>query len=57
MYVGAFLSGPGASQEAIVQQAKMHKAFKEDMHLQGKPEPKGDGILIFDEVKVVAQLM
>ena len=27
------------------------------MRLQGKPEPKGDGLLIFDEVKVVARLM
>ena len=35
----------------------MYRAFKVDMHLQGKPEPKGDGILIFDEVKVVARLM
>ena len=57
MCIGAFLSGPGVSEEAIVRQAKMYKAFKEDMCLQGKPEPKGDGILIFDEVKVVARLM
>lgn len=57
MCIGAFLSDPGASEEAIVRQAKMYKAFKEDMLLRGKPEPKGDGILIFDEVKVVARLM
>ena len=53
-HVGAFLSGPGASEEAILHQAKMYRAFKEDMHIHRKPEPNGDGILIFDEVKVVA---
>ena len=35
----------------------MYTAYKEDMRIQGKPEPKGDGVLIFDEVKVVARLM
>ena len=38
MCIGAFLSGPGASEEAIVWQAKIYKAFKEDVRLQGKPE-------------------
>ena len=27
------------------------------MCIQGKPKPKGDGVLIFDEVKVVVRLM
>ena len=31
LHVGAFLSGPGASEEAIVQQAKMYGAYKEDV--------------------------
>ena len=27
------------------------------MRIQGKREPKGDGVLVFDKVKVVARLM
>ena len=54
---GAFLTGPGACEEAIAKQARMYTVYKEDMRIQGKPEPKGDGVLIFDEVKVVARLM
>lgn len=54
---GAFLTDPGACEEAIAKQARMYTAYKEDMRIQGKPGPKGDGVLVFDEVKVVARLL
>lgn len=31
--------------------------YKEEHHKHGKTQPQGDGVLIFDEVKVACQLM
>ena len=56
-YLGAFLSGPGASEESIQKQAKLYKAFKDEQLAKHAHEPKGEGALIFDEVKVVSRLL
>ena len=49
-----FLSGPGAMEEAI---SKLYAKFKEEKVQKGFKTPRGDGVLVFDEVKVVSQLM
>lgn len=54
---GAFLSGPGAMEEAIYKQSKLYAAFKEEQQQKGLKVPRGDGVLVFDEVKVVSRLM
>ena len=53
---GAFLSGPGAMEEAIYKQSKLYAAFKEEQQ-KGLKMPRGNGVLVFDEVKVVSRLM
>ena len=57
--LGAFLNGPGVSEDSIQRQAKLYQAFKDDLQHQQPhaPEPKADGVLIFDEVKVVSRLL
>ena len=56
-YTGAFMHSPGASNACIVDQVTRYVAFKEQCCKAGKQEPKADGVVIFDEVKVACQLM
>lgn len=56
-YTGSFMHLPGASNICIVDQVARYITFKEECIRQGKQEPKADGVLIFDEVKVACQLM
>ena len=56
-YTGAFMHAPGATNVCIVDQVARYVIFKEECRKLGKQEPKGDGILLFDEVKVACQLM
>ena len=56
-YTGAFMHSPGASNACIVDQVTRYVAFKEQCCKAGKQEPRADGVLIFDEVKVACQLM
>jgi len=56
-YTGAFMHSPGANSVCIVDQIAQYVAFKEECRKNGKQEPKGDGVLIFDEVKVACQMM
>lgn len=56
-YTGAFLHEPGASSQSIARQAKVYKSFQAEKVKQGQHEPKADGVLIFDEVKVVSSLL
>ncbi|XP_065894808.1 uncharacterized protein [Dysidea avara] len=56
-YSGAFIHAPGASSACITDQVSRYVLFKEQCRLVGKHEPRGDGALIFDEVKVACQLM
>lgn len=56
-YTGAFMHSPGASNTCIVDQVARYVAFKEQCCKAGKQEPKADGVLIFDEVKVACQLV
>jgi len=50
-YTGTFLHSPGANNYCIVDQVARYIAFKEECWMNGKQEPKADGVLIFDEVK------
>ena len=56
-YTGAFMHDPGASSVCIAEQVARYVVFKEECHKSRKQEPKSDGVLIFDEVKVVCQIM
>ena len=56
-YTGSFLHDPGASSNCIISQLANYTIFKEECRKQGKRQPKGDGALIFDEVKVACQLI
>ena len=57
MYTGAFMHDPGARSDCIMDQVTHYVAFKEHCVKCGKQEPKADGVLIFDEVKVACQLL
>jgi len=48
---------PGARSECIESQVVRYVLFKEQCRVAGKQEPRSDGMLIFDEVKVACQLM
>ena len=56
-YSGAFMHDPGARSDCMVDQVAYYVAFKEHSIKSGKQEPKADGVLIFDEVKVACQLL
>jgi len=56
-YSGSFIYEPGASARCISDQVSRYLVFKEECRRLGKQEPKGDGALIIDEVKVACQLM
>ena len=56
-YSGAFIHAPGASSTCITDQVSRYVVYKEQCRIAGKQEPRGNGALIFDEVKVACQLM
>ena len=57
LHTGAFLHEAGASSSCITSQVANFMITKmTDLRME-KRELKGDGVLIFDEVKVVCQLM
>ena len=47
----------GQYQKRILDAARRYKAFQQQHKQEGKCTPEGDGVLIFDEVRVVARLM
>ena len=57
MYTGCFLHEGGASWDSIAKQVEMFQQFKTSQKALGKLEPLADGVLIFDEVKVISRLM
>ena len=56
-YTGAFMHDPGARRYCIVDQVSHYVTIKEHCLKSGKQEPRADGVLIFDEVKVACQLL
>ena len=56
-YTGCFLHDSGASWESISKQVEQFKQFKVTCSASGKLIPMADGVLIFDEVKVISRLM
>ena len=56
-YTGAFLHEAGASPESISKQVESYEALIKQCEKEGKLIPKSDGVLIFDEVKVVSGLI
>lgn len=56
-YTSSFLHEPGANDRCIVDQIAAYMVFKEEVRRSGKLEPQGDGVLMFDEVKVACQLI
>ena len=47
----------GSSHERMAKETERFTSFKLQHLAQKKKEPKGDGVLIFDEVKVISKLM
>lgn len=56
-YTGAFLHEPGASCESIKDQIAQFVLYCQQRQKDGKKESQKDGVLIFDEVKVINRLM
>ena len=56
-YTGCFLHEAGASWDCISQQVEMFEKFVTECKQSGKLLPCADGVLIFDEVKVISRLM
>ena len=56
-YTGCFLHDSGASWESISKQVEQFEQFKSMCKATGKLVPMADGVLIFDEVKVISRLM
>ena len=44
-------------EEAIYKQSQLYAKFKEEQVQKGLKIPRGDGVIVFDEVKVVSRLM
>ena len=47
----------GECQKRIADAASQYKLLQDDMKKKGQIQPEGDGVLIFDEVKVIARLL
>jgi len=56
-YTGTFLHEAGAASESIEKQVEMYEASIAQCKKEGKSVPQSDGVLIFNEVKVVSGLM
>ena len=47
----------GSSHERMAKETERFASFKQKCAVENKMEPKADGVLIFDEVKVISRLM
>ena len=56
-HTGAFLHEAGASLHTIAKQTEIYHAYVSTCEREGKSVPKSDGVLIFDEVKVITGLI
>jgi hypothetical protein len=56
-YTGAFLHEPGANSACIEDQVAQFVLHCEQRQSEGKLESKKDGVIVFDEVKVISRLM
>ena len=56
-YTSCFLHEGGSSWECISKQVSMYEKFKLECREARKPIPMSDGVLIFDEVKVISRLL
>lgn len=52
-----FLHHIGECQKRIAEAASRFKLLQDDMKKKGWVQPEGDGVLIFDEVKVITRLL
>ena len=56
-YTGVFLHEPGANSSCIEKQVAQFVLHCQRIKSEGKKESKKDGVLIFDEVKIISRLM
>ena len=54
---GAFLHEPGVSNQCVANQVAQYVLFKSNCEKEGKRVPQGDGVIVFDEVKIACELM
>ena len=56
-YTSGHNDPPGWCEEHIIEMLQQYTNLKKECLLQGKAQPKSDGIMIFDEVKVVSRVL
>ena len=56
-YTSCFLHEGGSSWDCISKQVSRYEKFKQECREAGKLIPMGDGVLIFDEVKVISRVL
>ena len=47
-----FSASPGINEESLLERAEKYEVFKEERVEAGYPRPVGEGVLMWDEVKV-----
>jgi hypothetical protein len=45
-------SSPGVNEESLLERAEKYEVFKDECVEAGYPRPVGEGVLMWDEVKV-----
>ena len=56
-FIGSNLDKPGWSEDHMIFQLQKYGNFQKVAEQDGRPAPLGDGILVFDEVKVVSKVL
>jgi len=56
-YTGDYLHDAGACNDSIIRQVTQYKAFCQSCQDKGGVLPMSDGVLIFDEVKVISSMI
>ena len=56
-FTGGHLNKPGQCEDILVDHYEKYKLFQEHQVTAGKKRPLGEGVLIFDEVKVIAKVL
>jgi hypothetical protein len=54
---GKFLDGPGINHTYLKEQSEKYTKFKQENEQKGTKVPLGEGVLIFDEVKVIQKVI
>ena len=56
-FLGNHLDAPGECEKYLANEERKYTAMCQQLKSEGKPVPDGNGVLIFDEVKVIAKVL